>query len=61
VLGFYPPLTISVDEVRQVLMALEESLEVVAAKPRWMLKLMAPIIRNLYRIPYAMTPRSAGK
>jgi putrescine aminotransferase len=61
VLRFYPPLTISVDEVRQVLMALEESLEVVAAKPRWMLKLMAPIIRNLYRIPYAMTPRSAGK
>jgi putrescine aminotransferase len=61
VLRFYPPLTISVDEVRQVLMALEESLEVVAAKPRWMLKLMAPIIRNLYLIPYAMTPRSADQ
>jgi len=48
-------------QMRGVLQALEESLETVVAKPRWVLKLMAPIIRNLYRIPYAMTPRSADQ
>lgn len=61
VLRFYPPLTITEAQIREVLQALEESLETVAAKPRWVLKLMAPIIRNLYRIPYAMTPRSADQ
>ncbi|MBU6959693.1 aspartate aminotransferase family protein [Pseudomonas sp. CVAP len=61
VLRFYPPLTITTAQISQVLKALEESLEAVASKPRWMLKLMTPIIRNLYRIPYGMTPRSADQ
>lgn len=59
VLRFYPPLTITLAQVDQVLQALAEALAVVARLPRWKQRLLRPVIGNLYKLPFALLPKGA--
>lgn len=51
VLRFYPPLNITPEALDHVLKMIEESLEVIASKPKWFLKVFSLVVRNMYQIP----------
>ncbi len=60
VLRFYPPLTISDEDVSLVLDAIDQSLSMITSKSKWQLKLISPVIHNLYKIPYSWLSKGAS-
>ncbi len=51
VLRFYPPLNITPEALDHVLRMIEESLEAIASRPKWFVKVFSVLVRNMYRIP----------
>lgn len=60
VLRFYPPLTISDNDISSVLSAISDSLSVIAKKPKWQLRVMSAMIHNLYKVPYSWLRKGAN-
>lgn len=60
VLRFYPPLTVSAEEIDQVLAALEEALAVLDRTPGLMYDLFNQLVKRQYRLPKKLVLRLAG-
>ncbi|MGH8438065.1 MAG: aspartate aminotransferase family protein [Pseudomonas sp.] len=60
VLRFYPPLTISLAQVEQVVNTLDQVLEIVSLQPRWKLKLLRGLVQHLYRLPFRLLPKGSN-
>jgi putrescine aminotransferase len=61
VLRFYPPLTVTEDEIEFVLNALDDSLSELNKKSGLSYDLFNQVVKRLYRIPPAMLYRLTGK
>lgn len=60
VLRFYPPLTVSSDEINQALSALDETLAEMSQKPTLVFDLLNQVIKRQYRLPKPLLLKLSG-